>query len=197
MGLDLGEMEILHAAEYIDRLMEQGSLVPRNRASMVATFLDGTYPGRRHAVYGAPRRILERIAGLTLREMVWNRELAYACGEPGGVFHSLHPELSGSLAQRVLEEAANTGAEVLITACPATLTLFQRANQTNLVGARSGRGRRRRSGRCPVRSDELSPHSSAAWAADLRIAVLMKGSEVGEVEGVQPVGLAFPRGEEM
>jgi len=133
MGLDLKGMEILHAAEYIDRLMEQGSLVPRNPASMVATFLDGTYLGRTHAVYGAPRRILERIAGLTLREMVWNRELAYACGEPGGVFHSLHPELSGNMAQRVLEEAANSGAEVLITACPATLTLFQRANQTNLV----------------------------------------------------------------
>ena len=44
-------MEILHAAEYIDRLMEQGNLVPRNPACMVATFLDGTYPGRTHAVY--------------------------------------------------------------------------------------------------------------------------------------------------
>ena len=65
--------------------------------------------------------------------MVWNRELAYASGEPGGVFHSLHPELSCNMAHRVLEEAANTGAEVLITACPVTLTLFQRANQTNLV----------------------------------------------------------------
>ncbi len=80
-----------------------------------------------------PRRILGRIAGLTLREMAWNRELAYACGEPGGVFHSLHPELSCNMARRVLEEAANTGADVLITACPATLTLFQKANHTNLA----------------------------------------------------------------
>jgi Fe-S oxidoreductase len=65
--------------------------------------------------------------------MAWNRELAYACGEPGGVFHSLHPELSRSAAARVLEEAAKTGADVLITACAATLTSLQQANRTNLA----------------------------------------------------------------
>jgi len=132
MGVDLGGIEVLHAAEYVDRLMERGAAVPRNPASVVATFLDGTYLGRSHAVYDPPRRVLGRIAGLALREMAWNRELAYACGEPGGVFHSLHPELSGNMARRVLEEAASTGAEVLITACPATLTLLQKANHTKL-----------------------------------------------------------------
>ncbi len=133
MGLDLGGIEVLHAAEYVDRLMEQGTVAARNRTAVVATFLDGSYLGRGHAVYDPPRRILGRIAGLTLREMTWNRGLAYACGEPGGVFHSLYPELSRDMARRVLEEAANTGAGVLVTACPATLTLFQQVNHTNLA----------------------------------------------------------------
>lgn len=43
-----------------------------------------------------------------------------------------HLELSGKMARRVLEEAASTGAEVLTTACPATLTLLQKANHTQL-----------------------------------------------------------------
>ncbi len=133
MGLDLGGIEVLHAAEYVDRLMEQGTVAARNRMAVVATFLDGSYLGRGHALYEPPRRILRRIGGLALREMTWNRELAYACGEPGSVFHSLYPELSRDMARRVLEEAANSGAGVLITACPATLTLFQQVNHTNLA----------------------------------------------------------------
>jgi Fe-S oxidoreductase len=133
MGLDLSDIEVLHAVQYVDRLIEQGAVVPHKQATAVATFLDGTYLGRTHAVYDEPRRILGRIPGLTLREMVWARELAYSCGEPGGVFHLLHPELSQRMATRVLEEAAKTGADMLVTACPTTLTLLQRANRTGLM----------------------------------------------------------------
>ncbi|HPM80029.1 MAG TPA: (Fe-S)-binding protein [Candidatus Anammoximicrobium sp.] len=133
LGLDLNGIEVLHATQYVDRLIEQGQLVPRQQAVSVATFLDGKYLGRTHAIYDEPRRILSRIPGLTVREMAWTRELAYSCGEPGGVFHLLHPELSHSMAARVLEEAAQTGADMLVTACPATLTLLQQANRTPLA----------------------------------------------------------------
>ena len=132
-GLDLDGIEVLHAAQYIDRLMEQGRIVPQKPTTTVATFLDSTYLGRTHSIYDEPRRILERFPGLTLREMAWSRELAHACGEPGGVFHSLHPELSRSMATRVLEEAAKTGADTLVTSCPATMTLLQKSNHTNLA----------------------------------------------------------------
>jgi glycolate oxidase iron-sulfur subunit len=108
-------------------------VVPRNQTAAVATFLDGTYLGRRHAVRDEPRRILERIPGLTLRELAWLRELAYSCGEVGGVHHLLHPELSRSMAARVWEEVAKTGAEILITACPATRTIMQATKPVNLA----------------------------------------------------------------
>lgn len=133
LGLDLSGIEVMHASQYIARLLEQGTLRPRTQPAAIATFLDGTYLGRTHALYDEPRRILGRMDGLTLREMVWTRELAYSCGEPGGIFPVIHPELSRSMAARVLEEAAKTGADVLITACPATKTLLQAANRTNLA----------------------------------------------------------------
>ncbi len=132
MGIDLGGIEILHAVQYIDRLIEQGTIVPRKQVDAAVTLLDGTYLGRKHSVYDPPRRILGRVPGLTLREMPWTHSLAYSCGEPGGVFHLLHPELSHRMAARVLQEAATTGADALITTCPATLTLLQHANCTNL-----------------------------------------------------------------
>ena len=133
MGIDLDGIEVLHATQYVDRLLEQGLIAAPQPPATVATFLDSTYLGRTHGVYDEPRRILERIPGLTLQEMAWTRELAHSCGESGGVFHLLHPELSRSMATRVLEEAAKTGADTLVTACPATLTLLKESNHTSLA----------------------------------------------------------------
>ncbi len=133
MGIDLSGIEVLHATQWIDRMMAEGRLAPRQHASGVITFLDGTYLGRTHGVYDEPRRILGHIPGLTLREMTWSRNLAYSCGEPGGIFQQVQPELSRRLAARVLDEAMTTGADTLVTACPATLSILEEANQTDLV----------------------------------------------------------------
>jgi len=133
LGVDLGGIDVLHATQYIDRLMKQGAIVPRSPVNTAATLLDGTYLGRKHALYDEPRRVLGKIPGLTLREMVWTRNLAYSAGEPGSVFHVLQPELSRALAARVLDEAARTGAATLVTTCPATRTLLEAVNHTNLA----------------------------------------------------------------
>lgn len=132
-GQDLADIEVLHAVQYVDRLMEQGTIVPRPQAAAAVTYLDGTYLGRKHAIFDEPRRLLGRIPGLDFREMVWTRELAYACGEPGGVFYRLHPDLSRRMAARAFAEAAATGADVLVTACPATRELLQAVNSTKLA----------------------------------------------------------------
>jgi len=120
MGVDLGGVEIVHAAQYLDRLMSQGSLPVREQPAMIATFLDSGYLGRTDRILDEPRRVLGRLPGLDYREMVWTRELAHSCGEPGGVFPVLYPELTQGLATRVLDEAAKTGARLLITTCPTT-----------------------------------------------------------------------------
>jgi len=128
MGLDLGPIEVLHTAQYLDRLGQEGRLTPRRATVSSATLLDGTYLGRTHKLFEEPRRVLGRLPGLTLREMAWSRELACACGEPGGVFRLLQPGLSRQLAARVLAEAAHSGAEVLVTTCPATKTALAEAD---------------------------------------------------------------------
>ncbi|MDD4267364.1 MAG: (Fe-S)-binding protein [Thermoguttaceae bacterium] len=132
MGLDLGGIEVLHAAQYLDRLLAEGRLAPLLSAATSATLLDGTYLGRTHGIFDPPRRVLGKLAGLDLREMTWTRELAYSAGEPGGVFQLLQPELSRQVAARVLEEAAKTGAAVLATTCPATKTALAEVEQASL-----------------------------------------------------------------
>ena len=133
MGIDLSGIEVLHATQCIDRMMAKRRLAPREHAPGTIAFLDDTYLGRSYGLYEEPRRILGQVPGLTLREMTWTRNLAYSCGEPGSVFRLIQPELSRKLAARVLGEAAATGAETLVTACPAALGALQAANDTGLA----------------------------------------------------------------
>lgn len=132
MGLDLSGIEVLHAAEYLDRLLEQGRLKLQPVAESTVTLLDNTYLGRYHGIFDAPRRVLNKVFPTRLREMGWTRQYAHSCGEAGGVFRLLHPKESQDLAKRVLAEASPTGASVLATTCPVTKTTLQEASQANL-----------------------------------------------------------------
>ena len=67
-------------------------------------------------IYRAPREIIHK-SGATLLEMKSNKENANCCGAGGGV-RAGYPELADDLRQNVLAEAKETGAEVLLSACP-------------------------------------------------------------------------------
>ena len=60
---------------------------------MTVTYHDPCDLGRKSDVYDAPRRILRRIPGLTLVEMVENRDNAHCCGG-GGNLESHNAELA-------------------------------------------------------------------------------------------------------
>jgi len=133
MGVDLGGIEVLHATQYLERLAEEKRLALRPSAITAGlTLQDNGYLARDHQICEEPRRLLGRIAAEPLREMVWSRQLAYSCGEAGGVLRLLHPELSKLLAARVLAEAQTTGAATLATTCPVTKTALLEAGPTGI-----------------------------------------------------------------
>ncbi|MHA1988719.1 MAG: (Fe-S)-binding protein [Promethearchaeota archaeon] len=76
-------------------------------------------PKRRgtHGIYESPRNLLKKIPGLNLVEMERNREYAYCCGAGGGV-KSAFPEFALKTAQTRIEEAEDTKADILLSACP-------------------------------------------------------------------------------
>jgi Fe-S oxidoreductase len=67
-------------------------------------------------VYEPPRRILEQIPGLELREMHRIREYSFCCGGGGGV-PAAHPEVARTAAESRTEEARAVGAQAIVTAC--------------------------------------------------------------------------------
>ena len=71
----------------------------------------------------APRKIINSITGLDLKEMKRIREKSFCCGGGGSqIFYEMEGERISKLR---MEEALNTGAEILAVACPYCNNLFR------------------------------------------------------------------------
>ena len=108
-----------HTTEFLARLLRSGELRIERPVELKAVYHDPCVLGRGLGIYDAPRELLWA-SGLTLLEMRKNKASSSCCGH-GYLTFELYPELADALANRRLEEALETGADVLITACPACL----------------------------------------------------------------------------
>jgi L-lactate dehydrogenase complex protein LldE len=89
----------------------------------VATFHDGCHALRELGIKTAPRRLLQHVRGLELREMDPPEE---CCGF-GGTFSIKFPELSGAMARNRVEAIVRTGAQAVISLDPSCLMQIQGA----------------------------------------------------------------------
>ncbi len=110
-----GLVEIQHATEFLADLLEAQKL-PLRETPQTVTYHDPCDLGRKGGVVEAPRRVLAQIPGLRLVEMAENREGAYCCGG-GGNLETYAPEMSKEVAGSRVQQAADVGAEVLVSAC--------------------------------------------------------------------------------
>ncbi|MDO8690740.1 MAG: (Fe-S)-binding protein [Dehalococcoidia bacterium] len=81
------------------------------------TYHDPCHASRYQGLKKEPRSALQSIPGLELIEM---EEADWCCGGAGS-YSVTHPELSQRILDRKMENAARTGAEVLVTSCPACM----------------------------------------------------------------------------
>ncbi len=139
-GLNLG-VEVLHITEYVDSLMKNKVVQPKDKLPMKVTYHDPCHLGRRGEIYKEwhgedklmrsvkfkqtgkagifepPRDILRAIPGIDLVEMERTREYSWCCGAGGGCLEA-DPDFAEWTANDRLEEAKATGAEAIVTACP-------------------------------------------------------------------------------
>jgi heterodisulfide reductase subunit D len=139
-GARMGDLELLHATEYLDRLLENGAppdgtSLPLRELDLTVAYHDPCDLGRKSGVYEAPRRVLARIPGLTLVEMVDNREDALCCGGGGNV-ETYDPDLVAAISSRRLAQAQRAGAQAVVSAC-------QQCERTLAAAARRDRVRLR------------------------------------------------------
>lgn len=141
-------LNLLHTTELFNELITNSSLELNNEVPYTVTYHDPCHLGRnseqyegwdgdtlgimplvsinmpekpkrcgKNGVYESPREILKKIPGIKFVEMERNREFSYCCGAGGGV-KSAFPEFSTKTAMIRIEEAEDTGADILSSACP-------------------------------------------------------------------------------
>jgi L-lactate dehydrogenase complex protein LldE len=87
----------------------------------VVTFHDGCHGLRELGVKSAPRRLLSRVRGLELREMIPAED---CCGF-GGTFSVKFDEVSGAMGRSKVESILRTGANTVVSLDPSCLMQIQ------------------------------------------------------------------------
>lgn len=140
------DFKVFHTVEYLLSLLKEGRLKLKRPLRMTLTYHDPCHLGRlgepyipfegkrlpghiilfdppkrfrrgEHGVYEPPRELLKGIEGIKFFEMNRTKEYAFCCGAGGGV-KEFNPSFALWTAKERLEEAENTGAQAIVTACP-------------------------------------------------------------------------------
>jgi len=117
------ELEVIHHTDYICNLIKDNRIVPKKENKEKITYHDSCYLGRYNSIYKAPREILSKIPGLDTVEMKRSKDKGFCCGAGGGRMFMEETEGKKVYLERT-EEALETGAETIASACPFCMTML-------------------------------------------------------------------------
>ena len=118
-----GDFEVLHFSQFIAGLLEEEKLRPVRSYPKKVAFHDPCYLGRHNNIYDEPRRALSIIPDLELLELPDCREDSICCGGGGGRIW-METKKEERLSNLRVEQALETGAEVLALSCPYCMLNF-------------------------------------------------------------------------
>jgi Fe-S oxidoreductase len=116
--------DVIHITEYLFELMNAGRLEFTKPFEKKITYHDPCYLGRHNDIFDEPREVLKKVPGLSLIEMSETRIDSLCCGGGGGRvwMETQKGERFGDLR---IDQAIETGAELLVTSCPYCITMFE------------------------------------------------------------------------
>ncbi len=107
--------EVLHLTEFLARELPDAGLAFESHSQETITYHDPCRLGRLAGIYEAPRQLLASLPNTQLVEMERNRQNALCCGTSAWMECSTY---SKAIQVDRMQEADQTGAQTLITACP-------------------------------------------------------------------------------
>lgn len=119
-----GAFQVFHYTEILAGLIKKKRVSLRGYEAKV-TYHDPCYLGRHNGIFAPPREILKAIPGLEAVEMRRNKMSAFCCGGGGGNFFTdmIGPGVESPARVRA-REAMETGAEILVAACPQCMKML-------------------------------------------------------------------------
>jgi len=127
LGLECS-FEVVDFSSYTHDLAKEGRIKFGQR-DLEITFHDPCHLGRLYRVFAQPRKLLSMIPGVVLREMHWNQSQSHCCG---GHLRSANPDVANRVAKQRVEQIKETGANIVVTACPTCCKSLDEA-KVNLI----------------------------------------------------------------
>ena len=115
---------MLHYTQFLEKLVADGRLQFERPLQARVTFQDPCYLGRHNQEYQAPRAVLDAVPELERVEMAQSAEDGLCCGGGGGRMW-LETAPGERFADLRVQDAAQTGAGILATACPFCLVCLE------------------------------------------------------------------------
>jgi Fe-S oxidoreductase len=112
-----GDFEVVHHTQLLNRLVEEGRLVPRTPVREKVTFHDPCFLGRHNQVYEPPRELLAAVPGLTVEEMPRNRSRSFCCGAGGGRMW-MEERIGTRINHHRVDEALALAPDTVAVGCP-------------------------------------------------------------------------------
>lgn len=123
-----GQYEVVHYAEFINELLQEGRLKFDDSKTESVTYHDPCYLGRHNGVFDEPRFVLGA-AGVAVIEMARTGKNAFCCGAGGSQFWKEEEQGAGRVSIERYNEATQTGSAILAVSCPFCLRMFTDASQ--------------------------------------------------------------------
>lgn len=115
--------EVVHASQLVNELIHEGRITLKYPVADRMTIHDACYLGRYNQVYHPPREICQAVPASQFSETVRNRESGLCCGGGGGRMW-LHENIGENINRVRAAELAETGADLIGTACPYCLVML-------------------------------------------------------------------------
>ena len=117
------KLEVVHATELVMDLIRANRIALKYPVADKMAIHDACYLGRYNQVYQPPRDICRAVPGTRLKETARNRDSGFCCGGGGGRMW-LHENIGQNINVVRAEEMANTGIDLIGTACPYCLVML-------------------------------------------------------------------------
>lgn len=128
-----GDFEVIHHTQFLIDLIREGKIkIGSLDGNRVVAYHDSCYLGRYNDIYQQPRDILGVIGGLSRVELTRSFSNSFCCGGGGGHMW-MEEEPEKRLNVKRTEQFIEAKAELIATACPYCLAMFEDGLKTKGV----------------------------------------------------------------